>query len=80
MTTITDSSHGPIRPEVLPYCVMLSSIVPRLMTAAGTKRLSVGCLMEAASVDGYNLKRIVIIMMLKMNRQIFRRKKMQPMA
>jgi len=47
------SSQGPVLPGVVPYCVMLMNIKPRLTTQAGTKRVSVGWRMEALKVEGH---------------------------
>lgn len=46
------SSHGPVFPFPTPYWLMLIKIVPKLMMAAGMKRLSVGWRKEALKVLG----------------------------
>ena len=51
-TNIVSSNHLPVLPGVVPYCVMLIKIVPRLISHAGTNRLSVGWVMEARKVEG----------------------------
>ena len=51
-TVIVSSSHAPVLFRVVPYCVILIKIVPRLINQAGTNRLSVGCVILARKVLG----------------------------
>lgn len=74
------SNHGPALPYVVPYCETLIKIVPRLMTQAGTNSDSVGCVMDALKVEGWylNLKQIMVV--LKTNSTMLKRKKIKPMV
>lgn len=59
---------------------MLIRMVPRLITHAGMKRLSVGCSIDCIKVPLCNQNLRLIITTLKSHKAMLKRKKMQPIA